>query len=201
VTYAINPPNTPLVDGQGRITSEWYRYFVQNRKQGNDLTDSDVLTVGNAQDVYPNSRALAVASGELTKVADSTSITLGLADAGTAGEYGSTTRVLILTIDTKARTVGVQEIKFDVSDVDGKLAANHGGTGQDTYVVGDILYASSTSALSRLPDAATGNVLKAGGVGSPPAYGKVTSSETTGFTGTGAYTNLEIENGLVTNAT
>lgn len=53
------------------------------------------------------------------------------------------------------------------------IAANFGGTGQSTYVIGDILYASATNALSRLADVATGNVLRAGGVGVAPAWGKV----------------------------
>jgi hypothetical protein len=55
----------------------------------------------------------------------------------------------------------------------GSLAATRGGTGQTTYAVGDILYASTTSALSRLADVATGNVLLSGGVSTAPLYGKV----------------------------
>lgn len=42
------------------------------------------------------------------------------------------------------------------------------------YAVGDILYASSASRLSKLSDVATGNVLLSGGVTTAPAYGKVT---------------------------
>ena len=53
------------------------------------------------------------------------------------------------------------------------IAAAYGGTGQTTYAVGDLLYASSTSALSRLADIATGNALISGGVGVAPAWGKV----------------------------
>ena len=57
--------------------------------------------------------------------------------------------------------------------VSGTLAAANGGTGQATYAVGDILYASTTSALSRLADVATGNALISGGVGVAPAWGKI----------------------------
>jgi hypothetical protein len=39
------------------------------------------------------------------------------------------------------------------------IAATHGGTGQTTFVAGDILYASSTTALSRLPIGSTGQIL------------------------------------------
>lgn len=53
------------------------------------------------------------------------------------------------------------------------LTAPNGGTGQSSYTTGDILYASSSSALSKLADAATGNALISGGVGVAPSYGKI----------------------------
>ena len=53
------------------------------------------------------------------------------------------------------------------------LAATSGGTGQNSYAVGDLLYASSTTALSKLADVATGNALISGGVGVAPLYGKI----------------------------
>ena len=55
----------------------------------------------------------------------------------------------------------------------GTLAAVNGGTGQSSYVVGDILFASTTTALSKLADVATGNALISGGVGVAPLYGKI----------------------------
>jgi len=48
-----------------------------------------------------------------------------------------------------------------------------GGTGQVSYTVGDILFASTTAALSKLADVATGNALISGGVGVAPSYGKI----------------------------
>lgn len=53
------------------------------------------------------------------------------------------------------------------------LPATSGGTGQASYAVGDILYASTTTALSKLADVATGNALISGGVGVAPSWGKV----------------------------
>jgi len=53
------------------------------------------------------------------------------------------------------------------------VTAPQGGTGQTSYAVGDILYASTTSALSKLADIATGNVLLSGGINTAPSYGKV----------------------------
>jgi hypothetical protein len=53
------------------------------------------------------------------------------------------------------------------------LVATQGGTGQSSYAVGDLLYASTTTALSKLADVATGNALISGGVGAAPTYGKI----------------------------
>ena len=53
------------------------------------------------------------------------------------------------------------------------LPATAGGTGQSVYAVGDLLYASTTTALSKLADVATGNALLSGGVGVVPAWGKI----------------------------
>ena len=57
--------------------------------------------------------------------------------------------------------------------VTGTLAATNGGTDNALYAVGDLLYASTTTALAKLADVATGNALISGGVGVAPAYGKV----------------------------
>ena len=57
--------------------------------------------------------------------------------------------------------------------VTGTLPAQYGGTGIAAYTVGDILYASGTTALSKLAGVATGNVLLSGGVATAPAWGKV----------------------------
>ena len=58
------------------------------------------------------------------------------------------------------------------------LAANvtptaNGGTGQSSYTIGDLLYASGSTTLSKLADVATGNALISGGVGVAPSYGKI----------------------------
>ena len=53
------------------------------------------------------------------------------------------------------------------------LVATSGGTGQSSYAVGDLLYASTTTALSKLADVATGNALISGGVNTAPSWGKV----------------------------
>jgi hypothetical protein len=73
------------------------------------------------------------------------------------------------------------------------IAADHGGTGLTSYTIGDLIYASGTTTLSKLPDVATGNALISGGVGVAPSWGKI--GLTTHVSGT-----LPIANGG-TNAT
>lgn len=68
------------------------------------------------------------------------------------------------------------------------VPANLGGTGQSSFAVGDILYASGTTTLARLADIATGNALIAGGIGVAPAWGKI--GLTTHVSGNLPVTNL-----------
>lgn len=69
------------------------------------------------------------------------------------------------------------------------IAADQGGTGQTSYTVGDILYASSTSALSKLPAGTIHYPLVSGGAGTDPLYAQIvtagiadSTSTTTGVT-------------------
>jgi hypothetical protein len=67
-------------------------------------------------------------------------------------------------------------VKVAISDLNPGLStilASKGGTGQTSYAVGDILYASATTALSKLADVATGNALISGGVSTAPSWGKI----------------------------
>lgn len=68
---------------------------------------------------------------------------------------------------------GSDVVDADTASLSVPLTASQGGTGQTSYAIGDILYASGTTTLSKLADTATGNVLLSGGVGVAPSYGKV----------------------------
>ena len=76
-----------------------------------------------------------------------------------------------LVSGTNIKTVGGVSL-LGSGDI-GTIGATYGGTGQSSYAVGDILYASTTTALSKLADVATGNALISGGVGVAPSYGKI----------------------------
>ena len=55
----------------------------------------------------------------------------------------------------------------------GTLPIANGGTGLTSYTTGDLIYASSATALSKMPDIATGNALISGGAGVAPSWGKI----------------------------
>ena len=67
------------------------------------------------------------------------------------------------------------------------IAADKGGTGQTSYTTGDLLYASSSTALAKLAGVATGNALISGGIGTAPSWGKI--DLTTHISGTLPVTN------------
>ena len=84
------------------------------------------------------------------------------------------TEVFEVVQSSTSRKVTAQKIAGSfATDPTNILPATAGGTGQSSYAVGDILYASTTTALSKLADVATGNALISGGVGVAPSWGKI----------------------------
>jgi hypothetical protein len=85
---------------------------------------------------------------------------------------------------------------ISVGGVTGTLPVANGGTGQSTYAVGDLLYASTTSALTRLPASTSGTVLTSNGAGAAPSWQAAAG-------GGGAVTNTDVTTATynVTNTT
>lgn len=83
-------------------------------------------------------------------------------------QSGVTKQVSVANL-TAGRAVSADSLTLTGSP----LPATSGGTGQSSYAVGDLLYASTTTALSKLADVATGNALISGGVGVAPSWGKI----------------------------
>jgi hypothetical protein len=78
------------------------------------------------------------------------------------------------------------------------LVATSGGTGQSVYTVGDILYASTTSALSKLGAGASGYVLTSGGAGVAPSWAAVNPGAAAAGTLTGNTLNSTVVNSSLT---
>lgn len=69
--------------------------------------------------------------------------------------------------------VDVVEANLTLNNIGGTLGVSKGGTNITSYAIGDILYASGATTLSKLADVATGNALISGGVGVAPSWGKI----------------------------
>jgi hypothetical protein len=99
------------------------------------------------------------------------------AGAGTP-TWATPTTGTVSSVDVSGGTTGLTTSGGPITSsgtitLAGTLIAANGGTGYSTYTIGDILYASSTTALSKLADVATGNSLISGGVGAAPSWGKI----------------------------
>lgn len=115
---------------------------------GNIITALSNLGLVNT----PTLPASSVSSGAALTKTDDTNVTLTL--GGTP-----TTALLVAASLTLGWT--------------GTLGVARGGTNIASYAVGDLLYASGSTTLSKLADVATGNALISGGVTTAPSWGKI----------------------------
>lgn len=81
---------------------------------------------------------------------------------------------------------------LNTSSLTGTVGVAQGGTGLTGYTVGDLLYASGASGLSKLNDVATGSCLVSGGVGVAPHWGSCAAGG--GITGSGTTNTLALFN-------
>jgi hypothetical protein len=96
-----------------------------------------------------------------------------LKSTGTAPVWETASNFAVTSISFGATGLTPSAATQGVVTVAGTLVAANGGTGQSSYTVGDILYASASTTLSKLPDVASGNALISGGVGVAPSWGKI----------------------------
>jgi hypothetical protein len=193
-------PQSPFLDPNGRPAREWIQW-LQN-PDVNTITavtfnvDNVILTLpleviygGTGLSTIPTNGQLLIGNGTDYTLSTLTagiglaianaagSITTSIANTGvTAGSYGSASSVTTLTVNAQGQltVAGNVAIAIAASQItSGTLPVVRGGTGLSSYTIGDIIFASGTTALSTLPDVATGNALLSGGVGVAPAYGKV----------------------------
>lgn len=76
------------------------------------------------------------------------------------------------------------------------IGAQFGGTGQSSYTVGDLVYASASTTLSKLPDVSVGSYLRSGGTATAPLWSTTTLPNSAAVgdllyaSGTNIYSNL-----------
>lgn len=173
------------------------------------LLADNVLMVGGGAGAAPNTLAAGLgttttlmhgnAAGEPTWAAVSlTADVSGITPVANGGT--GTAFFAIAGPATSAKTYTFPNVSTSVLTTNTAVTAPQGGTGQTSFAVGDLLYADTTTTLSKLADIATGNVLLSGGVSTAPAWGKVsltgavvgTLGPTFGGTGLASYTTGDI---------
>ena len=110
--------------------------------------------------------------------------TLRVNAAGTAVEFYNLTNVENTALSTWAGSANITTLGTIATGVwnGTAVAANKGGTGQTSYAVGDLLYASGATALSKLADVAVGQYLASGGVSTAPAWATLNQAAVAGLT-------------------
>jgi hypothetical protein len=96
-----------------------------------------------------------------------------LKSTGSAPAWENVSALAVTSISFGTTGLTPSTVTQGAVTVAGTLVAANGGTGQSSYTVGDILYASGSTTLSKLADVATGNALISGGVGVAPSWGKI----------------------------
>jgi hypothetical protein len=169
----ITPPRVSLIDERtGAVSREWYRWFYSLfTTLGSGTGIIPVDSGGTGLGTIPTNGQLLIGNGSgytLNTLGAGAGIsvtnglgTITIANTGVLSFSGGTTGLTPATA-----TAGVVTLA-------GTLIAANGGTGFASYSVGDLLYASTTTTLAKLPDVVTGNALISGGVTTAPAWGKI----------------------------
>jgi hypothetical protein len=107
---------------------------------------------------------------------------LSSSNGGSAVDFGAGSKDVFITLPASRTVISFSggstgltpsTASYGAISLGGTLVAANGGTGQSSYTIGDLLYASGTTALSKLADVAIGSALISGGVGTAPSWGKI----------------------------
>ena len=176
----------PVANGGTNQTTYTDGQLLIGNSTGNTLTKA-TLTAGTGITITNGSGAITIAgnTGTVTSVSGTGTVN-GITLTGTVTSSGSLTLGGTLSgVSLTTQVTGTLPIANGgtgststtycslTSNVTGTLPATNGGTGNSSYAVGDLLYASTTTALSKLADVATGNALISGGVSTAPSWGKI----------------------------
>lgn len=188
--FAINPPNTRLVDENGVIDPVWYRFFAQLQKiLGNDLVsqiqNASVLTYSSSP-ILLNQRVLAAGTA-LTVTVGPSLATLDLDDtAVTPASYGSSTEVARFTVDQQGRLTNALGVTISASGIGALVAANN------LSDLASVITARSNLGLGSIATQNANNVTITGGSVSGITDIAVADGGTGASTAAGARTNLGV---------
>ena len=147
----------------GNATSVWYSGFARIASKSANNNGYFYLFASNTN---PNTAATI----DLSTNTSTSTLQAYLLPYGTGGAFVANSSVINITANgTVSSTLTVNSVTLTTA-----LAATSGGTGQTSYTTGDILYASSGTALSKLSvpgSAANGQVLQI--VNNLPAYSTI----------------------------
>ena len=147
---------TPSTATNGAIT------LAGTLNVANGGTGLTTLTAGSLTYGAGTSAYTALAIGTAGQVLTST---------GTAPQWSTLSAVTTLSGGTTGLTPATAT--SGAITLAGTLVAANGGTGFASYTVGDILYASTTTAFSKLPASTSGYVLTTNGAGTAPSWTNV----------------------------
>jgi hypothetical protein len=153
--------------------------------------ESYTLRVGSSNALTVYGEADGSGNGQNLRVAIGSSITPGYTldvggDVNTTGAYrvGTTTVINASGVLQTASLTGTYGNLTGVGTLTAgiwngtAISAGFGGTGLTSYAVGDLLYASGATTLSKLADIAAGSCLKSGGVATAPVWGACSTGVT-----------------------
>ncbi len=177
--------NTPFIDfHSGATTTDYDSRIIASG--GTGVTGAGTLTLTAATvATTSNLNVGGIITGNLTgnvtgNVSGSSGSTTGNSATATILQTARTISIAGAVSGTATSFNGSANISIPITSVDltstayaGILGVDHGSTGIGAYAVGDLLQASGTTALARLPAVATGNVLLSGGVATSSSWGKV----------------------------
>ena len=194
----INIPYSPFLNDQtGRPNQEWLQWLMNPQfitvnlgsalpvtSGGTGLTTiptAGQLLIGNGSGYTLNpltpGAGIGVTNGVGVITVANTGVLSNIASSGisVSSATGNVTIANTGVLSWSGGSTGLTPATATTGAVTlaGTLGAGYGGTGLSTYAIGDLLYASGATALSRLADVATGSALISGGVTTAPSWGKI----------------------------
>jgi len=166
-------PTSPFIEpATGRPAREWIVWLQS--PQVFQITTNQPIGIssgGTGLSTAPTNGQLLIGNSGAYNLA---TLTPG-AGISVANGAGSITVSNTGVLSFSAGTTGLTPATATTGNVvlSGVLNAASGGTGQSSYTIGDLLFASGVTTLSKLADVATGNALISGGVGVAPLWGKI----------------------------